>query len=584
MTDLIPLVLDFESPFDSDFTLKKMPTAQYVRDERFDVLGAGVRLADRPAVWMEPEPLRAFLSSVPWDHVLLVAHNAQFDGLVLNEYYGHKPRQNACTMFMLRYLIAQGQLDPRMGSNLAEAAPLVGMTKGNLTEALANDTLGEYATDDAAICAALYDKFWPLLPEEEQGFIDLHVRMAVEPVFDLDTDALRALADADKALEGLFPLVRKDDLFAAALAALGVSPEYKTTAKGNLKLALAKNDKLMLRLQAHPDPTVRLLAETRLKSRSTINRSRAQRFIDVGAPFPVPLLYYGQHPGRASGLDKLNMANLPKVGGIRQTLLAPEGHKLVIADSAQCQVRVEAYFAEQENLLHDFREGRDPYLAFAEVRYGVPYDDLLAAYRDEEDRNEIGPTSKKRSICKAAVLALGFMQGANGFLEHCRLYNVPIDGMPEAEQVVQLYRGVYPRHVTFANACLAEVQQTGKQVLSTGQVLHYPDLRIAADDSVEWRRHKIFARSANEGWGKIWRGAACENRVMAEERNIIRWQTMQVPYRCVLMCYDESVFLARDEEIDAAAAAARKWFSTPPPWAPGIPLKGGVRVSPFYTK
>ena len=47
MTALIPLVLDFESPFDSDFTLKKMPTAQYVRDERFDVLGAGVRLADR---------------------------------------------------------------------------------------------------------------------------------------------------------------------------------------------------------------------------------------------------------------------------------------------------------------------------------------------------------------------------------------------------------------------------------------------------------------------------------------------------------------------------------------------------------
>jgi hypothetical protein len=164
------------------------------------------------------------------------------------------------------------------------------------------------------------------------------------------------------------------------------------------------------------------------------------------------------------------------------------------------------------------------------------------------------------------------------------LHNVPIDGAQEAEQVVRLYRGVYSRHVAFANACLAEVRQTGKQVLSTGQVLHYPDLRIAADGKVEWRRHQIFARSANEGWGAIWRGAACENRVMAEERNIIRWQTMQVPYRCVLMCYDEAVFLARDEEIDAAAAAARKWFSTPPPWAPDIPLKGGVRVSPFYTK
>lgn len=584
MTDLIPLVLDIESPFDGDYSLKKMPTAQYVRDERFDVLGAGVRLAGGPAVWLEPDALTSFLAQVPWDHVLLICHNAQFDSLVLTEYYGYRPRQYACTMFMLRWLISQGHLDPRMGTGLAEAAPLVGMEKGNLEQALANDTLGEYATDDAAICAALYDKYWHLLPEDEQGFIDIHVRMAVEPVFGLDREALRALADADKALEELFPLVRKDDLFAAALSAMGVSPEYKTTAKGNLKLALAKNDKFMQRLQGHPDPTVRLLAETRLRSRSTINRSRAQRFLDVGAPFPVPLLYYGQHPGRASGLDKLNMSNLPKEKGIRQTLLAPEGHKLIIADSAQCQVRVEAYHARQENLLRDFREGRDPYVAFAEVRYGERYEDLLAAYREEEARDEIGPASKKRSICKAAVLALGFMQGANGFLEYCSIYNVPIDGLQEAEYVVQLYRATYPQHVAFANACLAEVRQTGKQILSSGREIHYPDLRITAEGDVEWRRPKIFARSANEGWGKIWRGAACENRVMAEERDIIKWQTMQVPYRCILMCYDESVFLARDEEVDEAAAAARKWFSTPPPWSPDIPLKGGVRVSAYYTK
>lgn len=581
---LLPLVLDFESAYDKDYTLKKMPTAQYVRDPRFQVLGAGVRLADRPAVWMEPDELTTFLATVPWEQTRLICHQAQFDGLILTEHYGHRPRQYACTMFMLRYLIAQGQLDPRMGTNLAEAAALVGMTKGNLDEALANDTLGEYATDDAAICAALYDKYWHLLPEAEQGFIDIHVRMATEPAFGLDMDALRALADADKAMESLFPLVRKDDVFAAALAAMGVSPEYKTTAKGNLKLALAKNDKFMLRLQAHPDPTVRLLADVRLKSRSTINRSRAQRFIDVGAPMPVPLLYYGQHPGRASGLDKLNMSNLPKERGIRQALLAPEGHKLVIADSAQCQVRVDAYFAGQENLIRDFREGRDPYVAFAEVRYGEAYDDILAAYRAEEARDEIGPASKKRSICKAAVLALGFMQGANGFLEHCRINNVPIYGLQEAEHVVQLYRSVYPRHVTFANACLAEVRQTGKQVLASGRELHYPDLRITADGDVEWRRARIFARSASEGWGKIWRGAACENRVMGEERDIIRWQTMQIPYRCILMCYDESVFLVPDAEVDEASVTIRHWFSTPPPWAPDIPLKGGVRVSSYYTK
>ena len=211
MTDLIPLVLDFESFYDKDYSLKKMPTCQYVRDPRFSVLGAGVRVGAGEPTWLEPEPLSDFLSEIPWGQVLLICHNAQFDGLVLTEYYGYKPRQYACTMFMMRWLISQGLLDPRMRTNLDEAAKLVGMEKGNLEQALANDTLGEYATDDAAICGALYDKFWNLLPGDEQGYIDIHVRMAVEPVFDLDTETLRRLADADKALEELFPLVRKDD-------------------------------------------------------------------------------------------------------------------------------------------------------------------------------------------------------------------------------------------------------------------------------------------------------------------------------------------------------------------------------------
>ena len=62
---LIPLVLDFESYYDKDYSLKKMPTAQYVRDERFKALGAGVRLGNGPATWLEPEPLREFLDAVP---------------------------------------------------------------------------------------------------------------------------------------------------------------------------------------------------------------------------------------------------------------------------------------------------------------------------------------------------------------------------------------------------------------------------------------------------------------------------------------------------------------------------------------
>lgn len=507
MTDLIPLVLDLETFYDekAGYSLKKMPTAQYARDDRFAVLGAGVRVGAGKATWLEPDDLAAFLSQVPWDQTLLICHNAQFDGLVLTEHYGYKPRQYACTMFMLRWLISQGLLDPRMRTNLDEAAKLVGMEKGNLEQALANDTLGEYATDDAAICGALFDKFWNLLPEDEQGYIDIHVRMAVEPVLDLDTEALRRLADADKALEGLFPLVRKDDKFAAALTALGVNPEYKTTPKGNLKLALAKTDRFMQSLENHPNELVRMLADLRLKSRSTIMRSRAQRFLDVGAPLPAPILYYGAHTGRGSGLDKINMQNLPRKGGLRECIRAPEGYKLVIVDSSQIEVRTEAWLAGQEDLLEDFRQGRDPYLSFAAYRYRENYDDLVARRKAGDAKAEL-----MRTVSKAAVLALGFMQGPGGFEAYCETYGVPL-GQGEAEQVVQAYRQKYTRHVALANQALLDIKNSGQQQAPNDTKLTYPDLRITADGTPEWRRPVIFAKSVNEGWGNIWRGAAVEN-------------------------------------------------------------------------
>lgn len=578
---LTPLVLDFESPFDGDYSLKKMPTCAYVRDERFDVLGAGVRLAGGPAVWLEPDALTSFLAQVPWENTQVIAHNCQFDSLVLTEYYGYRPRQYACTMFMLRWLISQGHLDPRMGTSLAEAAPLVGMEKGNLEQALANDTLGEYATDDAAICAALYDKYWHTLPEDEQGFIDIHVRMAVEPVFDLDREALRALADADKALEELFPLVRKDDLFAAALSAMGVSPEYKTTAKGNLKLALAKTDKFMQRLQAHPDPAVRLLAETRLRSRSTINRSRAQRFLDVGAPLPAPILFYGAHTGRGSGLDKLNVQNLPRAGGLREAILAPEGYKLVVVDSSQIEVRVNAWLAGQEDLLEDFRQGRDPYLSFAAFRYGQDYDGLVARYKAGD-----AEVAKWRQICKAAVLALGFMQGEGGFEGYCETNHVPL-APGEAGDVVRTYRQKHGAIVQLANRALAEIRETGRQQAPNGTCLTYPDLRITATGDVEWRRPRIFAKSVNEGWGTIWRGAAIENLVQKVARDVVFWQGLQAHragYRIVLMVHDECCILAKDEDAEATLDAVLGFMRTPPPWAADLPLGAEGTITDRYTK
>lgn len=512
-----------------------------------------------------------------------ITGNCQFDGLVLTERYGHKPKEYACTMFMLRWLISQGLLNPRMNTSLDTAAALVGMEKGDMEQALADNTLGEYAATDAAICGALFDKYWHILPEDERGFIDIHVRMATEPVLELDTEALQRLADADKAMEGdggLFQLARKDDLFASALTALGVNPEYKTTDKGNLKLALAKTDAFMQGLQNHPNELVRLLADIRLKARSTILRTRSQRFLDVGAPLPAPTLYYGAHTGRGSGLDMINVQNLPRKGGLRECVLAPEGHKLVIVDSSQVEVRTNAWLAGQEDLLEDFRQGRDPYLSFASFRYSVGYDSLLARYRAED------PESMRwRQVCKAAVLALGFMQGAGGFEGYCKSNNVPL-AEGEAPQVVHTYRNRHQKIVELADNTLNLIRRQGTTPAPNGTKLTYPDLKFEGRD-VLWRRPVIFAKSVNEGHSGLWRGSAIENLVQKVARDVVFWQALQMRragLRVILMAHDEVVLLTKDEDAEATLEAALAWMQTNPPWAEGLPLGAEGKITDRYTK
>jgi DNA polymerase len=94
--------------------------------------------------------------------------------------------------------------------------------------------------------------------------------------------------------------------FAAVLEEFGVQvpmKESKTT--GKLTYALAKNDVGFIALTEHEDPFIQQLAAVRLGTKSTIEESRIERFIDVGSRnrglLPIPLKYYGAHTGRWAG-------------------------------------------------------------------------------------------------------------------------------------------------------------------------------------------------------------------------------------------------------------------------------------------
>ena len=149
--------------------------------------------------------------------------------------------------------------------------------------------------------------------------------------------------------------------FASHLENLGVDPPTKQSpTTGKTTHAFAKSDANFMRLLHHANPKVRHAVDARLKHKSTINETRLRRFKGVAACTPeawlaVPILYYGAHPGRFSGLDKLNLQNLGRKSMLRRAIIAPKGYKVVAGDLSQIEARITACLAGQMDLVNLFR-------------------------------------------------------------------------------------------------------------------------------------------------------------------------------------------------------------------------------------
>ncbi len=80
------LTVDFETYYDSHFSLSKMTTEEYLRDELFEVIGVSVQVDDGEPQWFSgpKEKVRGFLKLYDWDNSIGLAHNAMFDMAILN--------------------------------------------------------------------------------------------------------------------------------------------------------------------------------------------------------------------------------------------------------------------------------------------------------------------------------------------------------------------------------------------------------------------------------------------------------------------------------------------------------------------
>lgn len=292
---------------------------------------------------------------------------------------------------------------------------------------------------------------------------------------------------------------------------------------------------------------------------------------------------------------KMNLQNLPRGGTLRRALTTPDGYVLVACDSSQIEARLVAYLAGQDDLVQAFAEGRDVYCEFASDIYQRPI--------TKEDKLQ-------RFVGKTCILGLGYGLGhvkfrgtlANGAM------SVKIDE-DEAQKIVRLYRNKYHRIAAlwklFDDVLLRIVNQQAGSVtdiisydadgiiLPNKMRIRYPALR-QTQSGYEYindhRAYREFIRERLSGstkeltWTKLYGAKCVENLTQAVARIVITEQMAKIGrrYPVVLQVHDEIVCMTPEEEAEECKAYVMSVMSTPPVWAPGLPVACEAAVGINY--
>lgn len=591
------ITIDFESYYDKDFSLSKLTTEEYVRGDLFETIGVAVKVNDEPAQWFSGSDADTafWLHQFDWGNHFALAHNAVFDAAILTWRYGIRPKAWLDTLSMARAVLgpnasvglAKLALHFGLGQKGTEVEDAKGLRRADFTPGKLG-LYGNYCINDVDLTYALYKELDANFPTKEKRLIDITVRMFSDPVLELDVPRLELhLAEVHERKQKLFveanitpEILNSNKKFAALLESMGVFPPMKispTTEKETY--AFAKSDTDFIALLDHEDDRVQAVVAARLGSKSTLEQTRTQRFIEIAGrtyehKLPIPLKFYAAHTGRWGGADSVNLQNLPsrgiQGGKLKRCIVAPRGHVIIDCDSSQIEARVLAWLAGQMDVLKLFADKEDVYKYMASRIYNKEPEEI---------------TDAERFIGKTTVLGAGYGMGAVKFQLQLRSMGKDVD-LDTCKHIIKQYRMSNMRiaqwwihlnsvldHMISLKPIdrvdsfeLLELSPFTGIKLPNGMYMNYPGLERTRDGE--------YSYAARYGVNRIYGGKVAENLCQAVARCIIGEQMIEIEkrYRVVLTVHDAIACVVPTEEGAQAQAYMENCMRTSPSWAAGLPL------------
>ena len=477
--------LDFETYFDTHYTLKKMATSLYIYDDKFETYGVGI-----DDIYVEKNDIQKHLDCIDWKHTALLCHHTHFDGLILHHHYGINPAYYMCTMSMARPFyknttgVALDAISKKMGY-AGKTSDILQRTKGRHLEELLppeRDELARYCLQDIREMKLVFNELINKIPEHELDLIDMTIRMFTQPKFGCDVDRIskevnEQIENRNKAILGsnlVLPantmrllkeyqvygskqalatlrmlntnyetsyekafietekILRSNAKFANELRKAGAPPPMKRSkTTGKMTYAFAKNDVAFQKLENHPKLAVRKLYNARIASKQTTALDKAEKLLELSKHGKIPayLNYWKAQTGRWTGGDKIQLQNMPRGGEMRRSLTAGDiDSYLCVIDSSGIEMRTLAWLAENENVLNLIKQGKDVYKVKAAEIYDKNIEDI---------------TKEERFVGKVAVLGLGYGMSGDKFqitLESGAMGPPLVIERAEAKRIVDSYR------------------------------------------------------------------------------------------------------------------------------------------------
>ena len=337
-----PIVVDFETYYDKDYSLSKITTEEYIRCDKFECIGVSIKVGSQPSRFYREEQgleiIRNLTKMLPRSP--FISHNNTFDMGILGLRYNIHPNFMIDTGIMAKLC----GLDRVVGgTSLAKLSAFgvkhgfVRQQKGNTVHNMLGvhradmtqkqwDEYADYCCGDSDNAYDLYMDMIDKVPVSELIMADITTKMWTKAVIDLDVPLLKGYAvrlDEEReqmlsrisgdlgfpTTEALLKSLRSSKKFVALLENLQVEAPMKWSDKQEKMIpAVSKTDIAFLELLEHDDELVRTLVETKLGTMSSMEQTRTATFLSIASRgrMPIPLRYASAHTGRYGGMDKIN--------------------------------------------------------------------------------------------------------------------------------------------------------------------------------------------------------------------------------------------------------------------------------------